>query len=203
MLGVLPLSCSGLQQRLSCPVSSSPRASQLDPTSAWDLLHPGCWPHVLWGAQHVLGMVQWRHFSSLLPGDAASGSSLLCAYCSPCVLSAWHRVPASIQRQPVLLCSPVCLLGYHILSPCTDKEAIILLSFIPMVKLFTRAACFVQEGLTCNWGFLLFPLSSHVKKMSIHRYTAAFPQAMQSRSSPGQCLFGQVSPGSIVCMSKG
>lgn len=54
------------------------------------------------------------------------------------------RLPDSIQHQPVLLCNPVCLLGYRILSPCTDKEAIFFLSFIPVVKLFTRAACFVQ-----------------------------------------------------------
>lgn len=46
-----------------CPVSSSPRASQLDPTSTWDLLHAGCWPHVLWGAQHA----QWYNKDTFLP----------------------------------------------------------------------------------------------------------------------------------------
>lgn len=76
----------------------------------------------------------------------------------------------------MLLCSPVCLLGYHILSPCTDKEAIILLSFIPMVKLFTRAACFVQ-GVDLQLGISLVPSVLTCQK---NEYTSLF-----SCPSPG------------------
>lgn len=57
--------------------------------------------------------------------------------------------------------------------------------------------------MTCSQGFLLFLLPSHVREMSIHQHTAAFPQATQGRPSAAWCLFGHVSLSSIVCMAKG
>lgn len=76
------------------------------------------------------------------PGKGASGSSLLCACCCPCMGSASRSVPASIQCQPVLLRYPVCLLGYPVLSPCTD---------------YRQSSCFPSFlWLNCSQGWSVF-----------------------------------------------